>query len=62
MTSGHLTTQPTFFEVTTAMALELFRQRGVDVAVLEVGLGGRFDATNIVTPRRLRDHVHRAGS
>lgn len=41
---------PTFFECTTAMALQYFSDSGVDVAVLEVGLGGRFDATNIVTP------------
>jgi dihydrofolate synthase/folylpolyglutamate synthase len=43
--------QATFFELTTAIALELFRREGVGIAVLEVGLGGRFDATNIVTPR-----------
>ncbi len=47
---GTLETQPTFFEVTTAMALELFRRARVDVAVLEVGLGGRLDATNVVMP------------
>jgi len=47
---GTLQTQPTFFEVTTAIALELFRRADVDVAVLEVGLGGRLDATNVVTP------------
>ncbi len=41
---------PTFFEATTAMALQYFDDVKVDVAVLEVGLGGRFDATNIVTP------------
>ena len=41
---------PTFFECTTAAAFDLFRDAGVDVAVLEVGLGGRLDATNIVTP------------
>jgi dihydrofolate synthase/folylpolyglutamate synthase len=41
---------PTFFECTTAIALELFRDAGVEVAVLEVGLGGRLDATNIVSP------------
>jgi dihydrofolate synthase / folylpolyglutamate synthase len=41
---------PTFFEYTTAMALQHFAASGVDVAVLEVGLGGRFDATNVVTP------------
>jgi dihydrofolate synthase / folylpolyglutamate synthase len=41
---------PTFFECTTAMAFVLFQEAGVDVAVLEVGLGGRLDATNIVNP------------
>jgi len=41
---------PTFFECTTAVAFDLFRRRAVDVAVLEVGLGGRLDATNVVTP------------
>jgi dihydrofolate synthase/folylpolyglutamate synthase len=41
---------PTFFEATTALALEVFREAGVNVAVLEVGLGGRLDATNAVTP------------
>ncbi|HEU4685285.1 MAG TPA: folylpolyglutamate synthase/dihydrofolate synthase family protein [Nitrospira sp.] len=41
----------TFFESTTAMALQYFADAGVEVAVLEVGLGGRFDATNIAAPR-----------
>ena len=41
---------PTFFETTTAMALLHFAESHVDVAVLEVGLGGRFDATNVVNP------------
>jgi dihydrofolate synthase/folylpolyglutamate synthase len=41
---------PSFFEATTAVALEAFRDAHVDVAVLEVGLGGRLDATNAVTP------------
>ncbi len=41
---------PTFFEYTTAMAFQHFADTAVDVAVLEVGLGGRFDATNVVTP------------
>ncbi len=45
---GKLAASPTFFEVTTAAALELFRRSGVEIAVLEVGLGGRFDATNVV--------------
>ncbi len=40
----------TFFEVATALALHLFQRRSVDVAVIEVGLGGRLDATNVVTP------------
>jgi dihydrofolate synthase / folylpolyglutamate synthase len=47
---GVLDVQPTFFEVTTAAAFELFRRARVDVAVLEVGLGGRLDATNVVVP------------
>lgn len=46
-----LSVPPTFFEVTTAVAFELFRQARVDVAVIEVGLGGRFDATNAIEPR-----------
>nr|MBA3949554.1 bifunctional folylpolyglutamate synthase/dihydrofolate synthase [Acidobacteriota bacterium] len=41
---------PTFFEATTALACELFRTAGVDVAVMEVGLGGRLDATNALEP------------
>src|SRR5688572_15165100 len=41
---------PTFFEVTTAMAFETFRRAGVSAAVIEVGLGGRYDATNVVMP------------
>lgn len=41
-------TPPSFFEATTALALEAFRTAGVDIAVLEVGLGGRLDATNAV--------------
>jgi dihydrofolate synthase / folylpolyglutamate synthase len=48
--TGVLQAQPTFFEVTTAVAFELFRQAGVETGVLEVGLGGRLDATNVVVP------------
>jgi dihydrofolate synthase/folylpolyglutamate synthase len=48
--SGGLRAQPTFFEATTALALELFRRSGVDIAVIEVGLGGRLDSTNVITP------------
>lgn len=40
----------TFFETTTAMALAYFASRAVDVAILETGLGGRYDATNVTTP------------
>ncbi|MCX6537463.1 MAG: bifunctional folylpolyglutamate synthase/dihydrofolate synthase [Acidobacteria bacterium] len=47
---GGLRAQPTFFEVVTSMALVMFRQRRVDIAVLEVGLGGRLDATTVATP------------
>ena len=42
--------QATFFEVTTAIALADFAARGVDIAVVEVGLGGRLDSTNVLTP------------
>ncbi len=41
---------PTFFEVVTAMALLYFKRKKVDIAVIEVGMGGRLDATNIITP------------
>lgn len=47
---GVLQVQPTFFEVTTASAFELFRRAKVEIAVVEVGLGGRLDATNVVLP------------
>jgi dihydrofolate synthase/folylpolyglutamate synthase len=40
----------TFFEATTAMAFDLFARAGVDAAVVETGLGGRLDATNVVAP------------
>ncbi len=45
-----LKVHPTFFEVLTAAAFSHFRKKRVDVAVLEVGLGGRLDATNVVEP------------
>jgi dihydrofolate synthase/folylpolyglutamate synthase len=41
---------PSFFDATTAAALLLFREAGVDCAILEVGLGGRLDSTNVVSP------------
>ena len=42
--------QPSFFEMTVAMAFEHFAQQEVDIAVIEVGLGGRLDSTNIISP------------
>lgn len=42
--------QPSFFEITVAMAFQHFAQEKVDVAVIEVGLGGRLDSTNVITP------------
>lgn len=42
--------QPSFFELTVGMAFEHFRRHKVDIAVVEVGMGGRLDATNIISP------------
>ena len=50
LAQGGLRAEPTFFEVATSMALVMFRRRHVDIAVLEVGLGGRLDATTVATP------------
>src|SRR6476620_6036958 len=47
---GELPWHPSFFEMVTAMAFEHFAAAGVEIAVLEVGMGGRLDATNIVDP------------
>jgi dihydrofolate synthase/folylpolyglutamate synthase len=47
---GHLEQNPSFFETVTAMAFLHFAASSVDIAVLEVGMGGRLDATNIVDP------------
>jgi dihydrofolate synthase/folylpolyglutamate synthase len=47
---GTLQAAPTFFEATTALAFELFRRAAVEVAVIEVGLGGRLDSTNVIDP------------
>ncbi len=41
---------PSFFEITVAMAFEYFARQEVDIAIIEVGLGGRLDSTNIITP------------
>ena len=48
-----------FFEFGTLAALYCFRRFPLDVVILEVGLGGRLDAVNIVDPRRIGDHQHR---
>jgi dihydrofolate synthase/folylpolyglutamate synthase len=42
--------QPSFFEITVVMAFEFFVQQKVDIAIIEVGLGGRLDSTNVITP------------
>ncbi|WP_375445579.1 bifunctional folylpolyglutamate synthase/dihydrofolate synthase [uncultured Fibrella sp.] len=44
------TIEPSFFEVTVAMAFDFFAREQVDLAIVEVGLGGRLDSTNIITP------------
>jgi dihydrofolate synthase / folylpolyglutamate synthase len=51
MAGGALDAHPTYFETVTAMAFLLFRELQAKVTVLEVGLGGRLDATNVVHPR-----------
>ncbi|MEJ0106344.1 MAG: folylpolyglutamate synthase/dihydrofolate synthase family protein [Bacteroidota bacterium] len=43
-------TEPSFFEITVAMAFDYFAEQKVDIAIIEVGLGGRLDSTNIITP------------
>ncbi|MEI9810817.1 MAG: Mur ligase family protein [Bacteroidota bacterium] len=42
--------EPSFFEITVAMAFDYFEQEKVDIAIIETGLGGRLDSTNIITP------------
>ena len=50
LAEGKLRAHPTYFECVTAVAFEAFARERVDFAVIEVGLGGRLDATNIITP------------
>ncbi len=50
MAAGKLSAHPTYFECVTAMAFLVFAEQHVDFAIYEVGLGGRLDSTNIVTP------------
>ena len=42
--------KPSFFEITVALAFDFFKKEQVDIAVIEVGLGGRLDSTNVITP------------
>ncbi|HBE41624.1 MAG TPA: dihydrofolate synthase, partial [Bacteroidales bacterium] len=42
--------EPSFFELTAAMAFDFFHRAGVEIAVIETGLGGRLDSTNIISP------------
>jgi dihydrofolate synthase/folylpolyglutamate synthase len=49
--NGELPWHPSFFEMMTAIGFEFFARRKVELAVLEVGMGGRLDATNVVDPR-----------
>src|SRR6184192_2268834 len=48
---GELPWHPSFFEMLTAIAFEYFARKKVDIAVLEVGMGGRLDATNVIDPQ-----------
>jgi dihydrofolate synthase / folylpolyglutamate synthase len=50
LAQGKLRAHPTYFECVTAMAFQYFAEQKVDFAILEVGLGGRLDATNIIQP------------
>jgi dihydrofolate synthase/folylpolyglutamate synthase len=60
--------KPTFFEIFTALAFTHFAREGVDIAVIETGLGGRLDSTNIITPAVCGltsislDHMHQLGN
>ncbi|MFM2361301.1 MAG: hypothetical protein RLZZ316_203 [Bacteroidota bacterium] len=44
------TIEPSFFEITVAMAFAYFKKEAVDIAIIETGLGGRLDSTNVITP------------
>src|ERR1700680_4994583 len=50
LATGNLPAHPTFFECVTAMAFDFFAREKPDIAVFEVGLGGRLDSTNILVP------------
>ena len=67
VTGNDIEKKYSYFEVTTALAFDAFARAQVDLAVVEVGLGGRFDATNVIEPilcvitRIARDHEHVLG-
>jgi dihydrofolate synthase / folylpolyglutamate synthase len=50
LTSGTLSAHPTYFECVTAMAFDFFARAGAEIAVIEVGMGGRLDSTNVIVP------------
>ena len=50
LATGALAAHPTFFECVTAMAFDFFAREKVDAAVIEVGMGGRLDSTNVIVP------------
>lgn len=50
LATGALAAHPTFFECVTAMAFDFFARKNVDLAVIEVGMGGRLDSTNVIVP------------
>lgn len=60
--------EPSFFEVTVAMAFAWFAKQQVDIAIIEVGLGGRLDSTNVITPEISvitqigKDHINMLGN
>ncbi len=67
VTAGYEKDRPTYFEILTAVAFLYFAEQGVDLAVVEVGLGGRFDATNTIKPEAIAltsislDHMAQLG-
>lgn len=62
------TIEPSFFELTVAMAFQWFAEEGIDIAIIETGLGGRLDSTNIISPllsiitNISLDHTHLLGN
>jgi dihydrofolate synthase / folylpolyglutamate synthase len=68
LVNTHKSDQPTFFEVMTVMAFQYFSEQKVDIAVVETGLGGRLDATNVLSPEVCAitsisyDHMAQLGS